>query len=432
MNELVQTDKVKAEKVQADLEKVLGLDKTKTPFRRLRSAFLVAPAVAAAALLYLAFGSSGSNNGIRYVTQPATKGPLTVTVTATGTVQPTNEVEISSELSGIVRTVLVDYNSAVTTGQMLAELDTDKLKSAVDSARAKLQAAKAKVGEAEATVLETKLEQDRQQQLVTRRVGAGQQLETAEAAHQRALAALESAKAEVAAAAADLALHETDLSKAQIRSPITGVVLSRAVEPGQTVASSLQAPVLFTIAEDLTKMEVRVDVDEADVGNVREGQKATFAVDAYPDRRFDATIRELRYGSEVVQGVVTYKAVLTTDNSALLLRPGMTATAEIVVAQVDDALTVPNAALRFSPAGDAGPADQRNFLEKIMPGPPRMRRATQTQEPTGAERKVWILRDGLPEEVGVSVGPSDGKRTLISGGDLTPDQEVIVDTAVRK
>ncbi len=432
MNEFVQTgtvkaDKVKAERVEADIEAVLGLDKPKTTLGRYRSKLVLAALAGVAVLLYAIFGTGGSNSGARYVTEPVNKGDLTVAVTATGTVQPTNEVEISSELSGIVRNVLVDYNSAVTTGQTLAELDTDKLSSTADSSRAKLQAAEAKVSEAEATVLETRLEQDRQQQLVTRRVGAAQQLETAEAAHQRALAALKSAKADVAAATADLALNETNLEKAVIRSPITGVVLSRVVEPGQTVASSLQAPVLFTIAEDLTKMEVQVDVDEADVGSVREGQKASFTVDAYPDRTFIAEIRELRYGSEVVQGVVTYKAVLTTDNSELLLRPGMTATAEIVVAHVQDALTVPNAALRFSPpSGEA--VDKRNFLQKLMPGPPRLRRASSPREPTGAERKVWVLSDGRPQELAVTVGATDGKRTEIRQGDLAPGQAVIVDT----
>jgi len=432
MNEVVQSEKVQADKVKADIEAVLGLDKPKTKLRRLRPALMVAVLAAAALLLYLAFGSGGSNDGVNYVTEPVTKGDLTVTVTATGTVQPTNEVEISSELSGIVRNVLVDYNSSVTTGQTLAELDTDKLKSTVDSSKAKLQAAKAKVSEAEATVLETKLERDRQERLVTKRVGAEQQLETADAAHKRALAALESAKADVAAAAADLALNETNLSKALIRSPITGVVLSRNVEPGQTVASSLQAPVLFTIAEDLTKMEVQVDVDEADVGNVREGQKATFTVDAYPDKKFSATIRELRFGSEVVQGVVTYKAVLTTDNSELLLRPGMTATAEIVVAHVKDAVTVPNAALRFSPPAETQTVDNRNFLQKIMPGPPHLRRPSTTEQPTGADRKVWVLKDGSPEEVSVTVGPTDGKRTQIVKGDLKPGEAVIVDATASK
>jgi HlyD family secretion protein len=432
MNELVQTDKVQAEKVQADIETVLGLDKPKTKLRRWRAVLWSAAAVVAAALLYGLFGTGGSQNGIRYVTEPVTMGDLTVTVTATGTVQPTNEVEVSSELSGIVRSVMVDYNSAVETGQTLAELDTDKLKATVDSSRAKLQAVKAKVSEAEATVLETKLERDRQERLVAKKVGAEQQLETADAAHKRALAALESAKADVAAAAADLALNETNLGKAEIRSPITGIVLSRNVEPGQTVASSLQAPVLFTIAEDLTKMEVQVDVDEADVGNVKEGQKATFTVDAYPDKKFTATIRELRFGSEVVQGVVTYKAVLTTDNSELLLRPGMTATAEIVAQEVKDAVTVPNAALRFSPPAETQNVDQRNFLQKIMPGPPRLRRPSSAQQPTGPERKIWVLADGAPKEVSVTVGPSDGKRTQIVSGTLKPGQAVIVDTATTK
>jgi len=427
MNEIVQTDKVKAEKVKADIEAVLGLGKPKSPLRRARPLLMLAAVATAAVLLYVLLGPSGSNNGVRYVTEPVTKGDLTVTVTATGTVQPTNEVEVSSELSGIVREVLVDYNSAVTTGQTLAVLDTDKLNSTVDNSRAKLQAAQAKVSEAEATVLETRLERDRQQQLVTKRVGAQQQLETAEAAHERALAALESAKADAAAASADLALNETNLSKAVIRSPITGVVLARTVEPGQTVASSLQAPVLFTLAEDLTKMEVQVDVDEADVGQVQEGQKATFSVDAYPDKKFSATIRELRYGSEVVQGVVTYKAVLTTDNTELLLRPGMTATAEIVVAHVQDALTVPNASLRFSPPSDEA-VDKRNFLQKLMPGPPRMRRPSSPQQPTGSERKLWILNNGSPEEVAVTVGATDGKRTAIVRSSLTPGQAVIVDS----
>ena len=302
----------------------------------------------------------------------------------------------------------------------------------MDSSQAKLAAAKAKVSEAEATVLETRLERDRQQTLVTKKVGSSQQLETAEAARQRALAGLESAKADVSAAAADLALNETNLSKAHILSPITGVVLSRNVEPGQTVASSLQAPILFTIAEDLTKMEVQVDVDEADVGTVKEGQKATFTVDAYPDKQFTAEIRELRFGSEVVQGVVTYKAVLTTDNSQLLLRPGMTATAEIVVEHVADAVTVPNAALRYSPPTGAESADPRNFLQKLLPGMPRLRQPSSPQAPYGSDRKVWILVDESPQEVSVTVGPSDGKRTQIVEGDIEPGQAVIVDTATAK
>ncbi|WP_244500550.1 efflux RND transporter periplasmic adaptor subunit [Methyloceanibacter methanicus] len=347
MNEVVPSEKITPDETRAELEAVLGAGKSASRFRLLKPLLLVGLAAGAAALAYMFFGGGGSADGTRYVTESVTRGDLTVTVTATGTVQPTNDVEISSELSGIVRNVLVDYNSPVTTGQTLAELDTDKLQSAVDSSRAKLQAAQAKVSEAEASVLEARLDHERKARLAERHAGSILDLEVAEAKLKRALATEESAKADVAAASADLAQAETDLEKALIRSPITGVVLSRNVEPGQTVASSLQAPILFTIAEDLTKMEVQVDVDEADVGKVHEGQNAHFSVDAYPGKKFDAQIRELRYGSEVVQGVVTYKAVLTTDNTELLLRPGMTATAEIIVAEVDNALTVPNAPCAF-------------------------------------------------------------------------------------
>jgi HlyD family secretion protein len=431
MNEVVPPEKITPEDAKAELESVLGLGKPASRVRRLRPVIILGLVTATAVLAYALIGGGGSANGVQYVTEPATRGDLTVTVTATGTVQPTNDVEISSELSGIVRTVLVDYNSAVTKGQVLAELDTQKLKSAVDSSGAKLQAANARVSEAQASVAETRLEFDRKAKLAKTRAGSILDLEVAEANLKRAMASEESAKADVAAASADLAQAKTDLEKAQIRSPITGVVLSRNVEPGQTVASSLQAPILFTIAEDLKKMEVQVDVDEADVGKVHEGQKAHFTVDAYPSRHFDAEIRELRYGSEVVQGVVTYKAVLTTDNSELLLRPGMTATSEIIVAEVDDALNVPNTALRFTPPS-AEPRDQRSFLQKLMPGPPRLRKPSSTGQPAGPERTVWTLSDGTPEARSVTIGATDGKRTEILKGDLTVGEPLIVDTETAK
>ena len=232
---------------------------------------------------------------------------------------------------------------------MLAELDTDKLKSTLKQLSCRLASVKAKVLDTDATLIEKKVVYERKNTLATNRVSSQQDIDAAKAAYDRALAAVESAKADVGVAEADVELNETNLLKSRIVSPINGVVLKRNADPGQTVASSLQAPILFTIAEDLKQMEVQVDVDEADVGKVKEGQQATFSVDAFPDRKFQARIRELRYGSEVVQGVVTYKAVLSTDNSDLLLRPGMTATAEIIVQQVTKALTVPNAALRYSP-----------------------------------------------------------------------------------
>lgn len=378
---------------------------------------------------YTLFFGARSAGDAKYVTERAARGDLTAIVTATGTVQPTNQAEISSELSGIVRQVLVDFNSEVKIGTVLAELDTDKLKAIAASSRAKLASAKAKVGNAEATQLETKLVYERKLALVAKKITSEQDAEAAKAAADRAVAAVASAEADVGVAEAELQLDETNLAKCQILSPINGVVLNRNVDPGQTVASSLQAPILFTIAEDLSKMEVQVDVDEADVGRVKEGQLATFSVDAFPDRKFQAEIRELRFGSEVVQGVVTYKAVLTTDNSELLLRPGMTATAEITVRQVKDALTVPNAALRFSPP--TKDVQRIGLLQRLLPGRPQFRPASKN-EASSSERRVWLLQNGSPVAMPVVVGLTDGRRTEILKSELKEGQAIIVDVAAVK
>jgi HlyD family secretion protein len=374
------------------------------------------------------FGSG--SNSVRYVTEPVARGDLTVIVTATGSVQPTNKVDVSSELSGTVRKVLVDYNSVVSAGQALAELDTDKLKATVDSARAKLAAAKARVAEMEATVVERDQDLERKKALIGTQAVSAQTLQQSQAAYHRAVAALASARADVAVAEADLTLNETNLSKACICSPINGVVLTRNVDPGQTVASTLQAPVLFSIADDLKQMELQVDVDEADVGKVKEGQMATFSVDAFPDRHFPASIRDIRFASETIQGVVTYKAVLIIDNSELLLRPGMTATAEIKVTEIKDALLVPNAALRYTPPANDG-AGSQSFLSRLLPGRPTFRPASR-QEETGRNRTVWVLESGAPKQIGVEIGASDGKRTEVHSRELQAGQDVIVDQMAAK
>ncbi len=386
----------------------------------------VVTAVIVAGYVLWSWNSSGTS--MQYITEPVNREDMTIIVTATGSLQPTNVVDISSELSGTIRKVHVDYNAKVTAGQELAELDTDKLEAEVDSKRAKLAAAKAKVEDAEATLAEKELDYGRKRQLVARQIVSQHDLEVAKAAYERSAAALQSAKADVQAAAADLKLSETNLSKACICSPIDGTVLARNVDPGQTVATSLQAPVLFTIAEDLTQMEVQVDVDEADVGQVQEGQSATFTVDAYPGRTFTAQISELRYGSETVQGVVTYKAVLSTENPDMLLRPGMTATADIVVQQLDDALTIPNEALRYAPE-PTGVGDQRSFIRRLLPGPPhRSRRPASERAASGPRRTIWLLADDGPKALQVSIGATDGRRTQIVEGDIEPGQKVIVDT----
>ncbi|MBP2558972.1 HlyD family secretion protein [Neorhizobium galegae] len=382
--------------------------------------------VAAAAVAYSYFGSSGPRYD--YTTQPAKSGGLSVIVTATGSVQPTDQVDISSELSGTVRKVNVSYNSAVKQGDVLAELDTNKQEADVQSARAQLASAKANVLKAEAEAASAKNSLDRLTGLVSNRISTQQELDAAKFTYDSALATKAVNEASVLSAEANLRLSELNLLKLKIVSPIDGIVLTRDVDPGATVASSLNAPVLFTIAGDLKRMELQVAVDEADVGHVREGQTAKFSVDAYPDRNFPATIQAVRFASETVSNVVTYKAILTVDNADLLLRPGMTATADITVQSVTDALLVPNAALRYSPPTTA--RSRGNFLTRLFTPPrPRGNRGGDATSSTG--RAVWVLRAGVPTRVQVETGPTDGQFTVLKSGEVKQGDLLITDAVAR-
>jgi len=342
-------------------------------------------------------------------------------------------VDVGSELSGIVETVLVDDNDQVKKGQVLARLDVSRLKDQVIQSRATLEAAQAKVRQAQATVKEAQasLERLRQvQQLSGGKVPSQAELSTAEATLARGNADESSARAAVAEASAALRSNETNLNKAEIRSPINGVVLTRKVEPGQTVAASFQAPVLFTLAEDLKQMELQVDVDEADVGSVRDGQKATFTVDAYPGRRYPATVKRVGFGSQVKDNVVTYPTLLGVDNDDLTLRPGMTATAEITTIERDNALLVPNAALRFTPpeAASQPATSSGGIVSKLMPRVPRQApRKAGNAGPRSTAQNVYILRNGEPVAVAVIVGASDGRNTEITRGDLAAGTPVVVE-----
>lgn len=415
-----------------DLEAIVGA--RRRGWRRLLPIWplgLALLVLAGAVVAYLTYVAAGADGERRYITQAVTRGSLTVTVTATGTIEPTDEVEISSELSGMIEEVLVDYNDLVEKGQRLARLDTDKLEAQVRHARATLMAREAAVDEARATVAEKAADFERMRQLAAKDFASQQTLDAARAAYDRAKAGLASAQADVEVARADLNVDETNLAKACICSPIDGVVLDRNVDPGQYVATSLQAPVLFTLADDLRRMELQVDVDEADVGQVREGQQATFTVDAYPDRTFPARISEVRYAPESVEGVVTYTAVLSIDNSDLSLRPGMTAVADIVVRDVTDALLVPNAALRFTPPATEDGGSDDGFLESLLPRPPQFRAPSENVAANG-RRRLWILKDGAPAPVTVEVGPSDGANTVIAEGDIAAGQRVMVDIAAAR
>ncbi|MBB3645550.1 HlyD family secretion protein [Rhizobium sp. BK619] len=390
---------------------------------RLFILLILVAAAAGAAYFYMGRGQSE----VSYATQPAKRGDLTVLVTATGSVQPTEQVDISSELSGTVRDVNVDYNSTIKAGDVLALLDTNKLEADVKSSRAKLNSAKANVAKANADLESANTSLERLKSLVKSNVSTQQSLDDATYKYDSAVAAKQINEAEVLASEADLQLAEVNLAKAKIVSPIDGVILTRAVNPGATVAASLSAPILFTIAGDLKKMELQVDVDEADVGQIAVGQKAKFTVDAYPDRSFPAEIEQIRFASEVVNNVVTYKAVLSVDNADLLLRPGMTATADVTVEAVKDTLMVPNAALRYAPA-QAGPRGRGIFG---IFGPPRQRGGNSGQALTGAERRVWVLRDGRPAPVVIQVGSSDGQFTQVVSGELKENDALVTDATTR-
>jgi HlyD family secretion protein len=384
-----------------------------------------------AAALWLFLRSNEESAAPPYATEAVTVGTLVVKVSATGNLQPTNTVDVGSELSGIIDKVYVDDNDEVKKGQVLAQLDLSKLEDAVAKSRASLAAAEAQVLQAQATVAEARATLSRYQQvsqLSGGKVPSKTEMDTAEANLKRADANVASARASVTQARATLKSDETNLGKASIRSPIDGVVLSREVDPGQTVAASFQAPVLFKLAEDLTKMELQVDVDEADVGQVKAGQKATFSVDAWPGREYSAVITRVGYGAQQAEGVVSYLTVLEVGNDDLSLRPGMTGTADITTLTREKALLVPNAALRFTlPTKDAAQAKSSSSVTSlIMPRPPSQAKKVQVTAGGGAQR-VWVLQDGQPVAMDVKAGATNGRVTEITGGELKAGMQVITE-----
>lgn len=349
----------------------------------------------------------------RFVTEAVTRADLVVSISANGTLQPTRAVDVGSELSGTLAEVLVDENDRVRAGQVLARLDTERLEDALAQAQAALQ-------QAEATQEEMRTQLQRLQrlaQLSDHTFPAAADLDSARAAFKRA-------QANRQAAAASLRSARTNLARAQIRSPINGYVLSRRVEPGQTVAATMNTPVLFTLAEDLTRMELEIRVDEADVSAVQLGQEASFTVSAWPGRQFAAALQRIGMGSTLTDNVVTYRTILAVRNDDLALRPGMTATARIITARRPQALLVPNAALRFTPPV-ASTAPSGGLVARLVPRAPH----TSKQRPVTrrGQTQVWVLQDGLPVAVEVQTGASDGRLTEIVKGQLQAGMPVIVE-----
>jgi len=407
-----------------DIQAALGLDAAgKAKPRRSRWLYVALVAVAAlGAASYLWFGQS--EPVVTYAAQPVERGNIVVEVSATGTLQPLTQVDVSSELSGVIRSVAVDENQRVEKGQVLAQMDTARIAAQVERAEANVKASAARVTEANVTLRETEQTLQRSTQLADRNLVASQALETAAAARDRAASAVETAQANVAVAEADLKLQQAELAKSTIYAPIDGIVLTRSVNPGQTVAASTSAPVLFVIAENLETMQLNAAIDEADIGQVEKGQKARFTVDAFPTRRFDASIRDISYASVTTEGVVTYQAKLAVDNHELLLRPGMTATVNVVTREANGVLLVPSAAFRFTPPQAQ---QQRSFSLRDLFNPPRMggRFGGRPQGREGAAgRTLYVLDNGQPARRTVEVGATSGDMTEIVAGLAEGDQVI--------
>lgn len=368
---------------------------------------------------------------VAYETAAVSRSALTVTVSATGTLEPKKEVEVGAEISGRIDAVYVDFNDPVTKDMPLALIDTEELQARVVQGEANLASAKATLAQAQATVVEAGAKRDRSRALARRGTLSQQELDIAEATFARGEAAVAQAEAQVRVSDALLNIERTNLGRAEVRSPIDGIVLDRKIEPGQTVAATFQTPVLFVLAEDLKRMRLNVDVDEADVGRVVAGQKATFTVDAFPDRLFEASVVSVRNAARNQDGVVTYEAPLDVANPDLLLRPGMTASAEIVVAKLDDTLTVPNAALRFTPPGldvervttNDGSVKLRSIKAARRMGPQVQFKPPVVPEGWGI---VW-LQGGKPQPVAIKIGATDGLVTAISEGALKAGQRLLID-----
>lgn len=396
----------------AQVRSVLRAEQGRNWFARAGKALLVL-----AVLSLLLWWWWPEDKTVHWQTHVLDRGDMQLTATATGNLQPKSEVTVGAEISGLVRDVLVKENDQVNKGDVLARFDTEELRVALEQAEARLALAQASVLEAQATVEEAAADARRIATLVQRNLASAAQHDSAKASSQRAQARLTYARAAVREARAALSQTRTRLDKAVITAPITGVVLRRTVEPGTTVAANFQTPELFLLAEDLREMELHVALDEADVGMVKAGQDAIFTVDAWPSQQFEATVLSVYLYPSTENNVVTYTTVLSVDNSESLLQPGMTATATITTGVREQALRVPNSALRFSP-----PEDSRtgNIL-----GPP----GGAVAQDDGPSNDVWVLRDDQPQRVLLRVGASDGRFTEVLSDELSEGEEVLTGIA---
>jgi len=365
------------------------------------------------ALATLTCAMQGRKPRTQYQTVAVAREDLRVTVRATGSLQAVTSVEVGAEVSGRVLKVLVDVNDEVRRGQVLAELDREQLSSGLEQARAQLVAADATIRQAQASANEANRNLGRIERLRKEGILSQSELDNALSAKERSDAVLRSAQENWRVTKAALDMAESKLEKTIIRAPIDGVVLAKLVEPGQTVTAGFQTPLLFKLAQDLRRMRLNVDIDEADVSRIRMGQGATFTVEAYPGRDFPSTVESLQMDPKVSQNVVTYRAVLRVDNAERALLPGMTCTATIQAEVRPKALVVPNAALRFQPAGSGS-----SGLPGMGKGGVNL---------NDGKHRVWILQGDRLEPLEVKPGASDGRLTEILSGNVPEGARVVIE-----
>ncbi len=350
---------------------------------------------------------SGKGNAPQFRTDKVVKGDIEMAVTATGTVNPVTTVLVGTQVSGTIKNIYVDFNSPVKKGQLIARIDPALFEAQVNQARANLFSAKANLEKAQATLVDAERTMNRNKELFAKNLIARSDLDTAETNNETAKASVSAAKSQVAQTEATLSLAETNFYYTKIVSPVDGIVVSRNVDVGQTVAASFQTPTLFSIAQDLTKMQIDTNVAEADIGKVKVGQDVEFTVDAYSETTFKGKVWQVRNAPITVQNVVTYDVVIQVANPDLKLKPGMTANVSIIVSTKKDVLKIPNAALRFKPAEKSkAVAQQKGFA-------------------------VWILEQDKPKRVPISTGISDGNYTELVSGEIKEGQELIVESLTK-
>lgn len=400
----------------------------------------VAVVVGALAYLWIRKPWAKSDEAISFSTVPVSRGTIAAQVTANGTLSARTTVQVGAQVSGRVVELKADFNDPVKKGQVLAKLDDSLLKAQIDQSQAAYDLAVANEKKAEVALIDGERQLKRQRGLQDQQLIAGATVEGFEVTRDTARAALIAAKAQINQARANLVQAKTNLGYATIYSPIDGVVLTRSYDIGQTVQSSFSAPTLFTIAEDLSRMQIDTAVAEGDVGRLAEAMKATFNVDAYPGVSFEGTVRQVRNSPTTTQGVVTYDAVIDVDNREHMLRPGMTANVTFVLSKVENTVKIPNAALRFKPSRDQMMALMAHFgggrqgsgargsghgsgSDRRGSGAPRMDGVSGASgggmKRDSTDRKpLWKLVDGKPKVVYVKLGLTDGSSTQLVEGDI--------------